>query len=373
MNRWLLWVLILTLWSCSGHQEKAAQGQMHTPIPLEYARGFELFSTGDGYYVVLYNLESDEREILTTIQVGGDTPDSSHAAIHLAHAAQRLACLSTTHIALLQACGSLDRLIATAFAEYVRNPEARAMIESGALRNLSGSEDVDTELLIDLSPDAFLVYPFGNEDYSVYDQYHIPCIPISEYLEEHPLGRAEWIKLAGILTGQFEAANEAFNTMKKRYEKAVIELSYNTDLEHPTVFTGSHSSGMWFAPPGNSYIGQFIADAGGKYLFADYHQRGNVELQFEELIDRAYDVDYWGKVVYEEGDLTLESIRANDERYANLKAFKSGQVFYCNAAETDYFGDAIVEPGVILEDLIAILHPELNPGHRFTYFKPIEP
>ena len=144
-----------------------------------------------------------------------------------------------------------------------------------------------------------------------------------------------------------------------------------TPSEKPSIFTGSHSNGQWFAPPSNSFIGQFIRDAGGTYLFEDYIQTGNVELQFEELFDLAYDVDYWGKVVFEEGELTLESIRANDPRYAELNAFKTGQVMYCNASETDYFGDAIVEPQAILADLIAILHPNLLPDYTFHYFQQV--
>ena len=143
-------------------------------------------------------------------------------------------------------------------------------------------------------------------------------------------------------------------------------------IARPSVFAGSFAEGIWYAPPGNSFIGAFLNDSGARYLFGDVQKTGNVELQFEELFDKAYEVDWWGKVIYEEGDLTLERIRADDERFAELQAFREKQVFYCNAAETDYFGDGVVEPHVILRDLIEIFYPECQEDYENVYFKSIK-
>ena len=324
-----------------------------------------------GFEIRLLNLETEDHEILTTMFVGGDSSEVNSSATVFPHPVTELACLSTTHIAMLDIVGAMKTLQATAFAEYVKNDHAVKLIKAGEIVTLSGSEEIEFELLLDLNPELFLVYPYGQTDYTLYEDNGIACVPISEYLEEHPLGRAEWIKVIGALTGNFDSAVVEFNRIKEEYFQ-LTQMTQNIALENrPSIFTGSHSNGQWFAPPSNSFIGQFIRDAGGTYLFQDYIQTGNVELQFEELFDLAYDVDFWGKVVFEEGELTLESIRANDPRYAELNAFKTGQVLYCNASETDYFGDAIVEPQAILADLIAILHPSLLPDHSFHYFQQV--
>jgi iron complex transport system substrate-binding protein len=341
-----------------------------------YAKGFEIYELGDGQFrLVLNNLELDSGilgEFLITPR-DKEIPGTSHEVIQ--YPVERMACLSTTHIALIDKAGALQSLKGTAFASYVMNPEVKGLIESGDIADLSGSEDIDFEALVDLEPEVFLVYPFGDQDYNEYSNLGIKCFPISEYLENHPLGRAEWVKVIGLLTGKYQESVEAFNMIKAHYLETsnlvANMISHSESSNRPVVFTGSHSNGMWFAPPGNSFIARFLKDAGASYLFEDHESGNNVELQCEELFDIAYDADYWGKVIYEPGELTFEQIRANDQRYSQLKAFKTGQIFYCNTAESDYFGDGVMEPHIILEDLVSIFYPSLAMDSSFVYFRPI--
>ncbi|MFT4679742.1 MAG: iron complex transport system substrate-binding protein [Flavobacteriales bacterium] len=364
-------ICITLLYSCK-EETVSDTTEEKSVIANGYAKGFEISRLASGGLEIrLLNLETEQRETLRTLVVSTDSSEAQAADTYFAQPVSELACLSTTHIAMIDIVGAIETVQGTAFAEYVRNTNAVALIETGEIVTLSGSEEIEFELLLDLNPELFLVYPYGQTDYTLYENNGIPCIPVSEYLEEHPLGRAEWIKVIGALTGHFNESLEEFDRIEQEYIQLTQMVQDIPPDARPSIFTGSHSNGQWFAPPGNSFIGQFIRDAGGTYLFEDYIQTGNVELQFEELFDLAYDVDYWGKVVFEEGELTLESIRANDPRYAELNAFKSGQVMYCNASETDYFGDAIVEPQAILADLIAILHPKLLPDYTFHYFQQV--
>jgi iron complex transport system substrate-binding protein len=366
-------IFLLTVLLCGcGVPENAEKPKEIKAIENDYAKGFRIQELeSGGFEIEFLNLESENLDVLSTVVIG-ELVDSKQSDItHFPKPVNEIACLSTTHIAMLDQIGAIGTLKATAFAEYVRNTHAVELIEAGKIVSLSGSEEIEFELLLDLKPQLFLVYPYGQTDYTVYEESGIPCIPISEYLEEHPLGRTEWIKVFGAFTGHFEESVEAFDRIEQEYQALAQMTSSIPDDQKPSMFTGSHNNGVWFAPPSNSFIGQFIRDAGGRYLFEDYHQSSNVELQFEEMFDLAYDVDYWGKVVFEEGELTLESIRANDPRYAELAAFKKGQVIYCNASEKDYFGDAIVQPQAILADLIAILHPSLLPDYTFHYFQQV--
>jgi iron complex transport system substrate-binding protein len=296
---------------------------------------------------------------------------------------QRVATLSTTHVAMLDKAGALDSWVGSSFLDLVRNQNAVARIETGLVEDLSGSEEVDFEKMVELQPDIFLVYPYGNTDFSRLEAAGIACIPICEYLETNPLSRAEWVRIVGALTGHFDEATEAFHAIGAEYNSLAASLlqalsedtqaseATRSPLVRPTVFAGSHSNGIWYAPPDNSFIAAFIRDAGGRYLFEGQESDRNLEFQFEEIFDLAYETDWWGKVVFEEGPLTLASIRANDDRFAQLKSFREKQVFYCNAAEADYFGDGVMEPEVILKDLIHIFHPDFLTSHVPVYFKTI--
>jgi len=110
-------------------------------------------------------------------------------------------------------------------------------------------------------------------------------------------------------------------------------------------------------------------DAGANYIFSDSLKTGNIVMPFEAMYERVYNVDYWGKIIFEPGNLTLDKIKRDDAHIAQIKSFKDKNIFYCNAAETDYHGDAVLEPQIILSDLVAIFHPALLPEHKAVYFK----
>jgi len=110
-------------------------------------------------------------------------------------------------------------------------------------------------------------------------------------------------------------------------------------------------------------------DAGADYIFSDSLKTGNIVMPFEAMYERVYNVDYWGKIIFEPGNLTMDKIKSDDERLTHIKSFKDKNIFYCNAAETDYHGDAVLEPQIILTDLAAIFHPTLIPDHEAVYFK----
>lgn len=339
----------------------------------KYSKGFERITLNDCDCLRLYDLESSNNAIRATYC--HQDPKLADIEITLLPdpktTALRIATVSTTHISLFAAIDQLQNIVGTAFADRILNPAARELIDAGNIRDLSGEKDIDTEKTLAVAPHIITSYPYGNNQYEGLQEAGCIVIPFSEYLETHPLGRAEWMIAAGFITGQIAEATAEFEEIEKRYLDLANQLEALPEANQPVVFTGSHANGTWYAPSGNSFMGVFTADAGAAYLFSDRREQGNISLDFEELIVRAMTADYWGKVIFTPGELTLAELRADDVRYAELPAFKKGQVFYCNAAETDYFGDAIVQPDVILADLIQIFHPEQLPKHKARYFKRI--
>lgn len=382
-------VLVVILSGCGGTDAPPVEMFKGENL-VRFAHHFGIYETDFGHQL---RINYDGLEYIVDIDstLVGPPKMNSHTHVTL-NAAQAVACLSTTHASMFDRIGAVDQIAGVGFANLIRNENTRARIDAGGIQDLGGEDDVDFELLINLHPDAFLVYPFGGADYGRFQEAGVPCIPICEYRELHPLGRAEWILAIGLISGNFESSLVAFDRIAREYFEAKLEVesfrgempllrveeeldSTISDLDtlsRPSVFAGSFAEGIWYAPPGNSFIGVFLNDAGARYLFSDIKKSGNVELQFEELFDKAYEVDWWGKVIYEPGNLTLDRIRADDERFAELKAFREKKVFYCNAAETDYFGDGVVEPHVILRDLIEIFYPECQEKYDPVYFKTIE-
>ncbi len=344
--------------SCTQQQGTTSPTSIVSTFKPLYAKGFEIQQLSDSSKVIiLFNLEKP-----------GDTLQKIHWK---PTDVKSIACVSTTHIVMLDKLGRLNDLKGVGFADMVRNKNTRVLIDKGEIVNLSTGHDIDAEVVYGIQPQLLFVYPFGGNNYDKYLKRGIGCVQVSEYLETHPLGRAEWVKLFGVLLGEEQKADSVFNYIKNEYNSLKLQIE-KTVMEKPTVFSASYSNGNWFAPPGNSFAAQFIVDAGGNYIFSDSLKAGNIVLPFEAMYERVYDVDYWGKIIFEPGSLTLDKIKNEDSRLTQIKSFKNKNIFYCNAAETDYHGDAVLEPEIILSDLTAIFHPSLLSGHKAVYFKRVE-
>jgi iron complex transport system substrate-binding protein len=117
-------------------------------------------------------------------------------------------------------------------------------------------------------------------------------------------------------------------------------------------------------PGGKSYVAQMLRDAGADYLWKDNEEVGSSPLSFEQVYAKAKDADYW---------INLSTVRSKTEllayekRYAEFKAFKSGELYNNNRFTNEkgysiYWETGMIFPDRILSDLIQIFHPELKTG-----------
>jgi iron complex transport system substrate-binding protein len=93
-------------------------------------------------------------------------------------------------------------------------------------------------------------------------------------------------------------------------------------------------------------------------------------MTIEAVVARAKDADIW----LDPGLCrSLAELSGADERYTVFRAFRTGQVYNNNALTNAAGGDDIWETGVanpdrVLADLISIIHPELLPQHKLTWY-----
>jgi iron complex transport system substrate-binding protein len=336
---------------------------INTSVPVSgnsskprYAKGFDIVHQENTTQLVLFDLQKpgDTLEVITL----NPTPSSN------------LACLSTTHLSYFDLLGSLDVIKSVAFADLVSNPHGKERISSGKIMNLSGADDVNMELLLSHKPEYFFVYPYGHGNYDKYTSKGIVCIPISEYLEPHPLGRLEWIKVFGAVIGKQHAADSIFNAIAAEYEMTRKHIA-EQKTTNPTAFTGSAEAGTWFAPPGNSFQSALIQDAGATYIYQDTIMTGNLSIPLENLVVDVLYTDFWGIVEFSSDSLSYSAVAERNPLLKSILAFQQKHIFYCNTSVVDYFGDAVVEPHIMLKDLGAIFHPQLFDNHTPKYFQPL--
>jgi iron complex transport system substrate-binding protein len=356
MKQLALLVVIFSLLCCTARRKSDNE-----PLPdtvghfrPRYAQGFDWKVLADSsYQITFFNLESP-----------GDT---LQVIRWKRQELQRVACLSTTHIPYLSALNCLPLVRGAGFADRMKDSTAREMYERGEILNLTTGNELEPEAVFVIEPELLFVYPFGGKTYEKFLSEGIGCVQISEYLEKHPLGRAEWIRLFGLLLNRQAQADSIFADIEGQYLQLRDSIAA-VESTRPVVFAGSMDGDRWAVPSGNSYLATLIYDAGGTYLFQDSSANGNLILPFESFYAATASADFWGKIIYEENAASADVITQGDDRLKELPSFKNKRVFACNALATDYHGQALLEPHLLLQDLHRLLSNSSSTSAN-RYFK----
>ena len=274
--------------------------------------------------------------------------------------------MSSSYIAMLDAIGQTDRIVGVSGIDYVSNPYVLAHKES--IRDMGA--EMNYELLIGLKPDVVLLYGIGDAQTSVTDKMRelsIPYMYVGEYLEESPLGKAEWLIALSELTDSREKGIEVFREIPRRYQ-ALKTLTESVE-QRPTVMFNTPWNDSWVMPSTQSYMAQLVADAGADYIYKENVSNSSTPIGLETAYGLIQKADYWINVGVAS---TLDELKAVNPKFADAKAVREKTVYNNNLRLTptggnDYWELAVVRPDVVLRDLIHIFHPELVADSLYYY------
>ena len=287
---------------------------------------------------------------------------------------QKLVVTSTSHIPYLSLLGTPEALVGFPNTQYISSTAFRKRIDQGLVQNVGDANGLDFESLIALQPELVMTYLSGGDrsELQQLDQSGIPHVLNFDFMEETPLGRAEWIKFIGLLLGKTKQADSVFGVIQNQYQ--TLQRSTRNLTPRPSVFSGILYGDTWFAPGANSFAAKLIEDAGGAYSWNDLKSSGSVELSLEAVMDRNARTDFW----IGPGDYTTKAalIRA-DPRYAHFQAFQIDQVYNSHrrigsTGGFEYFELAGARPDLVLGDLISIFHPESLPDHEMYFYQKLD-
>ena len=127
-------------------------------------------------------------------------------------------------------------------------------------------------------------------------------------------------------------------------------------------------------PGSDSYAAILLRDAGADYLWSDLEGSGAMPIDFELVVERAKNADFWINVGFAS---SLADLSAMDPRYAEFLAYQQGGVFNNNARTTDmggtdYFEGGTANPDQVLMDLITIFYPNLAGEHEFYFYRQLQ-
>jgi iron complex transport system substrate-binding protein len=365
--------------ACSGKRASTSD-EMH-PKPaastnIKYAEGFKVFSVGTSKLVVVTHPFQGATSGYSYLLVpkGEEVPPHKSDTRVIRIPLSKIVCTSTTHIPLLDYLGETDKLVGFPTTDYISSKKMRERIRQGAVVDLGIDKGLNMEKLAVLRPDLVMGYTMSS-DYGQFrkiEDLGIPVVINGEYLEQHPLGRAEWIKFMALFFNKEAQADSVFSVIEKNYLQTRDLPKPGGSM--PTVLSGIVYSDAWFLPAGKNYAATLFEDAGCHYLWEDSPGNGYLQLSFESVYERAHDADFWiGTGSYK----TLNEIRAADIRYTRFKAFQQKKVFNYDARMGETGGNEFLElgylrPDLILMDLVRIAYPELVPHHQLFFHRRLE-
>jgi len=336
---------VLLLAGCSAEKspQKAARSCGELP-PLEYAKNLKI---GDSCGVQMAEIRSI---------VGRDT---LVRRFRRAAPLSKVVALSSAQIGYMLRLGEQGRIVAVGDGKYVADSALYQNVAAGAVAQVGSGPTLSLEKLMELQPQLVMSFATGGgqDDYERIEALGLPLMLTSEWQEEHPLAKAEWIKLYGFLFGVEARADSIYEQSKLAYlvTTSFAEINKAQIPDCPRVLVGMSYGGVWYAPGGNSYTAQLIKDAGGCYLWASDSSR---ELRFtlEEIIALADSADIWMNPGMFS---TPEEILAAEPRAARIKAFKEKRVYQNDNRKgpgggNDFYESAVTYPEELLREMTQI-------------------
>lgn len=369
-------VLLVGLWGCPAGSAAVEWGEV-VYVPHE-AKGFEIVAT-EGESTVLRVLtpwqgaEGVVKEIFISRE-GESAPEGFDGAV-VGVGPRRIVCLSSSHIAFIDALGEVESVVGVSGAEYITNPHIAEGVAGGHVREVGYDTNINFEVLASLRPDVVFIYGTAGENDALSSklvELSIPYVYVADHAETTPLGKSEWLVAFGEIMGLREEAEEIFGEIAERYESLRLAL---LDVDkRPCVMLNSPYKDIWFVPADESYVVRLIEDAGGRYACGGSSSKISRPISGESAFVYLSQADYW---LHPNAARTMAQLVGENPKFATASVARKGNVYNCTARNTSAGGSDFWESGalradVVLADLIAILHPEKANGHQLYYYEQVK-
>ncbi len=366
-----------------GKGQHATETQQDTIYSPSYAKGFIITGIGEGESTIIKTLSpwQDDGKGQTTellIKRNGETiPEGYNGQvldINAVNGKIKVVAMSSSHIAMLDAIGRISNTVGVSGMGFISNPYIRS--HSDAIGDVGYDGNIDYELLLSLSPDLVLLY--GVDGANIMEkklkELGIPFMYVGDYLEDSPLGKAEWMVAVAEATGGMDDGIDRFTSIPDRYN-AIKERVDDSEEEWPTIMINTPYGDSWVMASQNSYVATLIADAGGHYIYGNGQDSNrSVPIDIEEAYMLASGSNIWintGTIA------SMKGLRQVCPKFMDTPPVKSGQVYNTTLRTTDgggndYWESGIVNPDLVLADMVKIFHPSLADDIEFTYYKRLE-
>jgi iron complex transport system substrate-binding protein len=380
MKHLLIFTFVLLSLSCKSEKKIDVVVAETATKNIQFAKGFSIEKLATGITIIILNSPWPNAEkglryaLVPREKIRSINLDKSLYDAIVLVPVKKLIVTSTTHIPVLETLGIEHTLVGFPDTKYISSEKTRKLIDTGKVQELGVNGQLNTEMVIALKPDLVVGFSMSsqNKAYETLQRANIPVVYNGDWIEETPLGKAEWIKFFAPFFGKEQAAKILFSEIEIAYTQAKALAQKAT--KKPTVMSGAIYKDVWYLPGGNSWAATFISDANANYIYSDTKETGSLSLSWESVLERGQHADFWiSPSQFTNYDKMLE----NSPHYQQFDAFRNKKV-YSFASTTGATGGVLYyelapnRPDLVLKDLIYIFHPEMMPDYTPFFFKPLK-
>lgn len=285
---------------------------------------------------------------------------------------RNVVCMASNYVACLSAVGSDSVVAAVSGARYISDPKVRDRYPE-SLYDIGYESTLDLERIVCLAPDmvaAYAVSSAPSAQMSRVSSFGIPVLTLYDNFEHHPLARAEYVRLFGLLAGRGQAADSLFSAVESRY----LSLSRMSAIGPTSAACPDRSAvkvllnipygGAWYIPGAENYMSCLIRDAGGEVLGAEPGKSVSSVVTLEKALKLSREADFWLNTGW---CRTMEQLAGINPMFRLFLAGDSLKVFNNIRRVTpdggnDFWESGAVRPDLILHDLVRIFHPDAEAG-----------
>jgi len=372
-------IFLFILFSCSNSKKvdsNQSDNQKESVI-LKYAKGFKIDKIDNYKLITVLNPWSGADNVeYQYLLVDKDEvlPDYANEYMVIRTPIEKVVCLSTTHVAFIDILNKTESIVGVSGTDFTNNKEVRENIENKLVFDVGFDSNLNYELIVGMKPDLVITYGIGGE-IAGYNQrlkdLGINAVMNAEYLEDHPLGKLEWIKFIAAFYNMEDEANIYFDSIEKEYN-TLLNITKNL-TNKPEVLIGLPYKDSWYVPGGKSFLAKMVEDAGGEYLWNENDSRESQPFNTESIFAKATEAEIW---IHTGNSNNKNDILKVDERFKNFKPFNESLIYNNNLrmnqfGGNDYWETGLVQPNIVLKDMIKIFHPDLLKDHELVYYKQI--
>lgn len=368
-------VLICLLDGCNNSANSAVTCCVDTLYTPTYASGFNILKADNDSSVIIevYNPWQGADGVTERLYIDRSNGqlDIPNGMAKINGSARRVVVMSSTAVAMLDAFGCSQCIVGVSGLQFISTPSV--VSRSQFIGDVGWEGNIDYETLLALMPDVVIVYGVSGPSTmkQKLSEAGIPIFYLGDYLEQSPLGKAEWMVVLGEIVGCRESAEKCFAGIVPKYNEMKKRASEAANDNRPAVMLNTPYGDSWFLPGHGSYQVKLIEDAGGEYIFSDAPaDASTVAVDMEQAFSMTARADVWINISDFSG---IDALRRSFPKMAETPVVQRGMLFSNTARTTaaggnDYYESGIVNPNLILRDLVKIFHPDAVP-EEFTYYR----